>query len=68
MKKAMLFLLVMMIGAPVMAEDQAARQAQCEAWAAEDGLKGQEAKDYVAYCLEDADAQGSEAPASKSSD
>jgi len=53
MKKLMLVFVAMLIGAPVMAADDAARKAQCEAWAAEDGLKDKEAQEYIQYCMEE---------------
>lgn len=61
MKKLMLVMLASLLAAPVLAADDVARKAQCEAWAAEDGLKGQEAQEYIAYCLEE--GQDANAPA-----
>ena len=63
MKKLMLVFVVFMLSAPVMAAE-ADRKAQCEAWAAEDGLKDKEAKEFVEYCMEE--ANGAVAPAEES--
>jgi hypothetical protein len=64
MKKLLLILASLWMAAPVMAADDAAREAQCETWAAEDGLKGQEAQEYIAYCIEEGrpDAPEEESP------
>ena len=53
MKKLMLVFVAFMLSAPVMAAE-ADRKAQCEAWAAEDGLKDKEAKEFIEYCMEEA--------------
>ena len=48
-----LFLIGLVIFVPVFPVQAEDRQAQCEAWAKEDGLEGKEAKEYIAYCVED---------------
>jgi hypothetical protein len=52
MKKLLLVFVAFMMSAPIMAAE-ADRKAQCEAWAAEDGLKDSEAKEYIEYCMEE---------------
>jgi len=47
----LLFLVGLMIFLPAFPLQANERQAQCEAWAVEEGLKGEEAKEYIEYCM-----------------
>jgi len=54
MKKWIPVFMALLFAAPAMAaDDAAARKAQCESWATEEGLQGQEATEYVAECMDE---------------